>query len=257
MQRHTRVFLAAVSTVAFVQGCSSAPHPHAAQETALPVIPRVSTSVTSLPVPATEGRSSGQSYAVQSIEIDGATTDKVGTWTAQAAQLRRGDQRVADAFNAASRNSVTDLIKAAQNQATAASWTFKANSAVSFLPLSISQLTTGVYAGQGAAHPINFVATVVIDSRNAKPITLNDLFVNEQDGLVRLSEYVKRVRQVDDPSGGSTPTEENFNNWIPTDKGMELHFRDYQFGHGLPVLTVPWAELNDLLSPDMRSLASN
>lgn len=37
--------------------------------------------------------------------------------------------------------------------------------------------------------------------------------------------------------------------------GMEIHFEDYQFAHGLPVITVPWSQLTDLLAPDLAVLA--
>jgi hypothetical protein len=45
--------------------------------------------------------------------------------------------------------------------------------------------------------------------------------------------------------------------WIPTATGIEIHVRDYQFGHGLPVVTIPWTDLNDVLSPTCRSRGSN
>ncbi|MEK1110576.1 DUF3298 domain-containing protein, partial [Mycobacterium ulcerans] len=40
-----------------------------------------------------------------------------------------------------------------------------------------------------------------------------------------------------------------------TSQGIELHFFDYQFGHGLPVITVTWSALTDVLAPDMVALA--
>jgi hypothetical protein len=36
---------------------------------------------------------------------------------------------------------------------------------------------------------------------------------------------------------------------------MEIHFADYQFGPGLPVITVPWTALSDVLAADMSALA--
>lgn len=53
-------------------------------------------------------------------------------------------------------------------------------SAVTFRPTAIGEVLTGVYYAQRAAHPVDYVSTVVIDSRTAQPITLKDLFVNEQ-----------------------------------------------------------------------------
>ena len=53
---------------------------------------------------------------------------------------------------------------------------------------------------------------------------------------------------------GNRPIAETFANWTPTAAGIELHFADYQFGHGLPVITVPWSALTDVLAPDMTAL---
>jgi hypothetical protein len=54
---------------------------------------------------------------------------------------------------------------------------------------------------------------------------------------------------------GNRPVPQNFANWIPTAAGIELHFTDDQFGHGLPVITVPWSTVSDVLAPDMTALA--
>jgi hypothetical protein len=43
----------------------------------------------------------------------------------------------------------------------------------------------------------------------------------------------------------------------PTAAGIELHFTDGQFGHGLPVITVPWPTVSDVLAPDMTALAQS
>ncbi len=57
----------------------------------------------------------------------------------------------------------------------------------------------------------------------------------------------------DEPS--NAPVEKNFHNWTPTVAGLEIHFADYQFARGLPVVTVPWPRLAGLLAPDMQVLA--
>ena len=36
---------------------------------------------------------------------------------------------------------------------------------------------------------------------------------------------------------------------------MEIHFNDGQLGHGLPVITVPWSALSDVLAPNMIELS--
>jgi hypothetical protein len=138
--------------------------------------------------------------------------------------------------------------------------TFDATPTVSFRPTAISQVLRGVYYRQGAVHPLNSVTTTVIDNRNATPITLTDLFTELQAGLNRLSEQTKQLwptvygRSMGDEPGNA-PLEKNFHNWIPTAAGFEIHFEDYQFGHGQPVITVPWPRLSDLLAPNMQVLA--
>ncbi|ORW69325.1 hypothetical protein AWC24_06135 [Mycolicibacter senuensis] len=42
---------------------------------------------------------------------------------------------------------------------------------------------------------------------------------------------------------------------FPPPTAWNVIFADYQFGHGLPVITVPWAALTDVLAPDMAVLA--
>lgn len=185
--------------------------------------------------------------------IDGATADGSGTWKAQAGQLVGGDERVANAFNAASRNSVTGLIDDARADAHSHSWSLKATSTVTFQPAALSQLVVGVYYAKGAAHPIYYIATVVLDSRDGQPITLQTLFTNKQDGLNRLSEKASAILGINDKTG-LAPSEKNFANWLPTAAGFEIHFADYQLGHGLRVTTIPWPDLADLLAPDMAAL---
>ena len=100
--------------------------------------------------------------------------------------------------------------------------------------VAITQLINGAL-GDGA-HPTTYIGTVVIDSRTAKPITLADLFSDEQAGLQRLSEQTKLE-----------PVETSFADWIPTADGIEIH--------RLPqTLTVPWSALNDVLAPGMAGL---
>ena len=41
----------------------------------------------------------------------------------------------------------------------------------------------------------------------------------------------------------------------PHPAGMEIHFADYQFGHGRPVITVPWPALDGVLAPVWRTSA--
>ena len=183
--------------------------------------------------------SDGKHYSVTTTSIGGTTLDRNGTWKAKFGQLAGGDPAVVEAFNGASQAAVhrqVDRATADTREATT-SWHLESNGQVTFRRVAITQLINGALGG--GAHPTTYIDTVVIDSRTAKPITLADLFSDEQAGLQRLSEQTKLA-----------PTEANFANWIPTADGVEIY--------RLPqVLTVPWSALNDVLAPGMAGLAQN
>jgi hypothetical protein len=203
-------------------------------------------------------------YAVTTSSIDGHTPDNVGHWHARVGRIGGGTASVAEAFNKASEAAAQQQIDAARRDAGSGpypagwQWTIESKSAVTFRPTAIAEVITGVYYGKGAAHPVTYIDTLVIDTRTAKPITLADLFVSERDGLNRLSERTNSIGFGRGPIAnepGDAPIEQNFANWIPTAEGMQLHFADYQFFHGTPVITVPWSALTDLLAPAMVALS--
>gem|GEM_PF-1052549 len=221
------------------------------------------TSVSASPA-AASGISNGKDYTVTMVPIDGATPDGTGRWHALVGHLSGGDPAVAEAFNKSSDASARGQINQARTDADGVrGWNFDLKSAVTFRPTAIGEVLTGAVYTKGAAHPTDYVSTVVIDSRTTRPITLSDLFIQEQSGLDRLSEETKLIwpktygrgdgPMRDEP--GNRPIPQNFANWIPTADGMELHFTDGQFGHGLAVITVPWSALSDVLAPDMKVLA--
>jgi len=205
---------------------------------------------------ADTGTSYGATYDVSTTVIDlGAG------WHVNVGQLSAGNDAVATAFNnasAASGRTMRNLLDGDHVDRNHA--TFDSTPTVSFRPTAVAQVLHGAYYHQGAAHPLNYVTTIVIDTRTATPITLDDLFVDTHAGLRRLSEQTKKIwptvygRPMSDEPGNA-PAEKNFHNWIPTAAGLEIYFEDYQFGHGQPVITVPWSQLADLLAPDMRVLA--
>lgn len=257
----TAVTIAVVS-VSVASCTSTETHPATTQTT-------VAQQTSPPPAPASSSAgsqtemSNQQGYTVTRSVISGATPDGGGRWNAEVGQLSGGDPRVAEVFNNAADASARQQIERARADADSIpDWTFEVKPELTFRPTAVAQLLTGVYYAKGAAHPTNYVSSVVIDSRTAKPITLTDLFADEREGLVRLSEQTKQIwptvygdgePMADEP--GNQPIAENFANWIPTAEGMELHFADYQFGHGLPVITVPWSSLTDVLAPDMAALA--
>jgi hypothetical protein len=188
---------------------------------------------------ADSGVSNGQHYAVTTTSIGGTTLDRNGTWKAKFGQLAGGDPAVVEAFNGASQAAVHGQV----NRATAdtregtTSWHLESSGQVTFRRVAVIQLINGTL-GYGA-HPTTYIGTVVIDSRTAKPITLADLFSDEQAGLQRLSEQTQLA-----------PVETSFADWIPTADGIEIH--------RLPqTITVPWPALNDVLAPGMVQLAQD
>ena len=59
----------------------------------------------SAPAAAETGVSKAHTYSVAMTSIDGATTDRMGSWDARIAELSEGDPAVVAAFNHASRTS--------------------------------------------------------------------------------------------------------------------------------------------------------
>ena len=218
---------------------------------------------TSAPAAAETGVSNGQTYAVTRATTGDATPDGNGRWTLVVDTISGGDAKVADTFNRAVHASAQSQLDPVKRDADPdGTWSFDTNPKVYFGSASVSEVITGRYNHVPSAHPVNYVSTVVIDSRSATPITVKDLFSDEQAGLNRLSQQTKLLLPAvmgmgetpmpDEP--GNEPVEANFANWIPTPTGLEIHFADYQFAHGLLVLTVPWSALDDVLAPGMAAL---
>lgn len=216
------------------------------------------------PAPAS-GTSNSQNYTVTTSSTTSATPDGVGTWTLKLQTISGGDQKVADAFNDAVKASAQRMLEATKSHAQpapGATWNFETTPKVSFSKAAVSELLTGVYYAQQAAHPVNTFGSVVIDSRSGSPITFKELFVDEQKGLERLSQQTKQLLpgvlgngsapMPDEP--GNAPLAANFANWIPTPQGIEINFDDGQFAHGMPPLTIPWSAVDDLLAPGMADL---
>jgi hypothetical protein len=192
--------------------------------------------------PAQTGTSNGKTYDVTTTSVDGFSPDGLGTWKAMRGQLEGGDPAVVKAFNDASqavaRGQLARALSAAKD---GAAWTFEASGQVTFRHPVIAQvISSAVYIGSDSSTEAE---AVVIDSRTARPVMLADVFAKESAGL-------------DEP--GNAPRRENFANWIPTADGMELHFSPHQFKMNfVQTITVPWAQLTDLLAPRMADIAKS
>ena len=225
--------------------------------------PATSSATSTTSTSTTSGVSNGQTYTVAPSSSGDATSDGKGRWTLVVDTISGGDSRVADAFNQAVHASAAQQLDPVRRDADPdGTWSFDTKPQIFFGGASASELISGLYSHVPAAHPVNYVSTVVIDSRSGTPITLKDLFGDEQAGLKRLSEQTKLLLPAVMGTGatpmpdeqGNAPIEANFANWIPTAQGLEIHFADYQFAHGLPVITVPWSAVDDLLAPGMAAL---
>ncbi len=211
----------------------------------------------------TTDTSNGRSYNIIRSASSDSTDDGKGRWTLSVDTISGGDVRVAEAFNSAVLASAQQQLEPVKRDADPdGTWSFDTDPAIFFGGASVSELISGLYVHVPSAHPVNYVSTVVIDSRSGTPITLKDLFTDEQAGLERLSTQTKLLLPAvmgaettpmpDEP--GNAPEAANFANWIPQPEGLEIHFADYQFVHGTPAITVPWSALDDLLAPGMAAL---
>jgi len=240
-------------------GCGEAPAPSSSTSVA-PTATPASTATPNSTAMSTSGSPPTQSYAVTTTTIEGSTDDRQGNWRMEFGELSGGDPAVVEAFNGASHAAAMDQVEAAKEGAEpGAQWNFESNGQVSFRSIAVAQVIFGsLYYG---AHPSHQIGTIVIDSRSADPIMLTDLFSDPQAGLDRLAEQTRTLLaadglEVSPDEPGAAPKAENFANWIPTADGLEFHFNEYQFGPRLPaVVTVPWAQLSDVMAPAMTDLA--
>jgi hypothetical protein len=258
----------ALTVAASLTGCNSASTESSASPSSQTSATQPGSSANSAPASTaaaspTSGVSNGQPYTVNRSSSGGATPDGKGRWNLAVDLLAGGDARVVEAFNSAVQASAAQQLEPVKRDADPeGTWTFETDPKIYFGGASVAELISGLYSHVPAAHPVGYTSTVVVDSRSAKPITLGDLFTDKQAGLNRLSEQTKILLpgvmgtgptpMPDEP--GNEPKEANFANWIPTPAGLEIHFADYQFVHGSPVITVPWSALDDVLAPGMADL---
>ncbi|ADG80665.1 hypothetical protein TPAU25S_03781 [Tsukamurella paurometabola] len=105
--------------------------------------------------------------------------------------------------------------------------------------------------GKGAAHPNNSVGTVVIATKTATPVTVDDVYRDKSAALSRMRTLLpeldtsKRLRS-DNVSGNDI-----LDTWLPTATGIELYVPvAHVIGDYVPVV-VPYVRIADLLRPGM------
>ncbi|RDH77074.1 hypothetical protein DVS77_19115 [Mycolicibacterium moriokaense] len=123
----------------------------------------------------------------------------------------------------------------------------------------VTTITPHVVAGvaifnwysEGAAHPNNGVATIVIAADTAQPILLTDVFGDQQAAAERLTTSVTQINS--DVGPLTPPSIDTFLNWVPTPQGFHTYVPvNHAMGDYFPV-TVPWDQISDLMSPEMRT----
>ena len=195
----------------------------------------------------------------------GVSPDGLGNWVIRYERVVGGHPAIADGINeiidAEARGQVATYEPSATKTHT---WTLNIDGHVSKRPVTISALFTGEYNSDQPNMPYHAVATRVFDCRSGILIDWDNLFVDKKAGLARLSEQTKTILPTvyAPPSRpglwqfGSeiAPVDANYRFWIPTGEGIELHFPDWQFGRGLPVITVPWPEIRDLIAPEFQAI---
>lgn len=197
--------------------------------------------------------------------IAGTSPDQLGDWVVRYERVRAGDPAIADAINQVIDAEARGQVATYEPSATKTNpWTLNIDGHVVKRPVTISALFTGEYNTDQPNMPFNAVATRVFDCRSGILIDWDNLFTDKNAGLARLAEQTKRILPTvyAAPSRpgvwqfGSevAPVDDNFRYWIPTDQGIELHFPDWQFGRGLPVITVGWAAVRDLIAPEFQAI---
>ncbi|SNS93003.1 Protein of unknown function [Rhodococcoides kyotonense] len=193
-------------------------------------------------------------YAFTAARVSGST-DRVD-YDVNIPQITGGDDAVVAEFNESMRAALQDQIDGyGQSRFTLSDArpgpTYVGDSVVAAV------LNTSWDANPPGAHPTYIIATVTVNTENATPVTLEDLFPDLQAGLQRLSEQsallLPNTAAGDDfERTGIEPIESNFANWVPSASGMNIRFGDYQVGPhaiGLVDVTIPWATLADVADP--------
>jgi hypothetical protein len=216
--------------------------------------------MTAVNTASAEPLADGLDFATVPGMISGVSPDGLGTWAVHYQRVAGGDPSAVDAIN--------DCIDAEANRgvqqatwdgSTKRPWTYDAAGKLYFGPLTVSEVFTGQYNTDEPTMPIKMVGTVVCDSRSGVLITWDNLFTDKTAGLSRLSEQTEASLAALAPQsylrdwrrgGQFAPIDINFRFWIATAKGIELHFPEFQFGRGIKIVTVPWAQVADLIAPE-------
>ncbi|MFO0702268.1 MAG: DUF3298 domain-containing protein [Candidatus Andersenbacteria bacterium] len=114
---------------------------------------------------------------------------------------------------------------------------------------------------QGAAHPNSTTLAYSFRVADGSLLALSDVFKPGSAYLARLSEQaIARLSSntdLPDVATGAAPTAEIFQRWLLDNDGLTVFFDPYQVGPyaaGPQRVTIPYGTLDDLLSPEARTL---
>ncbi|MDG3013436.1 RsiV family protein [Speluncibacter jeojiensis] len=269
MHRRTPAVLGAVALTALVAaGCSDAGPARTAAATPSPTgaaaASTIASATASSKAPSTAASASDAGYRQSTIRVDGQT-DRA-RYDVQLPQVEGGDPTVSARYDSSMRAALRDQIDGDYGEGMHFTLTGGEDSTTTVSPGTVSGLLqTSWDADPPGAHSTALLATVVIDRKTARPITLAELFPDEQAGLQRLSEESAKllpdtVVGSDYDATGIAPVEHNFANWLPTAQGMQIHFLEYQVGPyaaGLVTITIPWEHLRDVVAPGLYAAVSS
>ncbi|WP_237674081.1 DUF3298 domain-containing protein [Mycolicibacterium parafortuitum] len=210
----------------------------------------------------------GVEYTVVPARVSGVSPHgALGEWVVDYEKLAGGDPHVADAVNRILDDEANGQVWLHAASASKSSpWTFRTQGRLLFRRITISALFVGQYDAVNLPNmPYDTVATRVFDSRSGIQIVWDNLFVDRNAGLARLSEVTKQLLPAaypNPPVGGwveyshaMAPIGVNFKYWIPTAEGIELQFPEGQFGRERRSVTVPWAAVRELIAPVFLPIA--
>jgi len=238
---------AAALTVATLAGCTPAP-PKPTTTTAS-ITTTTSTTTTTSAANGAPPAAETHGYTITSITLPGSPP---GT-SVTVPQLAGGDPAVTARFNAAMQASRAGMPQPSDDTSVSD------GELPGGFRSGVTRIGSGVVAGRivllwygkGAAHPNQSLGTVVIATRTATPVTVNDLYQAPAAALARLRMLLPQL----DTSGRLNEQwlsgDDIDVNWLPTPSGLQVYVPvAHALGDYVPV-TVPWDRIADLLRPGM------
>jgi hypothetical protein len=97
--------------------------------------------------------------------------------------------------------------------------------------------------------------TLVFDFQKKRALTLDDVFLPDQDYLTKIADYSRQMLSTRDNlffEERAAPAAENYSNWLLTSEGFTIIFDVYQvapYVYGPQQVIIPYSELSAFLQP--------